>query len=110
MKRGWTIALFVLLVNSAYLLAWPSAIVFYMANALLHLALGLVVAVVAVRTVRRWPAFLAAALFGLFLAVAGNTAPHRWALIAHVALAVLGVGLLVTRRTFVLVVAGLASA
>ena len=42
----WTAALFVLLlVNTAYIAAFASPTIFYMANVLLHLVLGVVLAV-----------------------------------------------------------------
>jgi tetratricopeptide (TPR) repeat protein len=105
--RAWKIGLGVLLVNSIYLLAWPAPTIFYMANVLLHLGLGLVLTVAAVWTVRRWPVLALAAVPGLYLAIAGNTVPHRWALIAHIGVAVVAVGFLLARRALVLVVAGL---
>src|SRR5690349_5355876 len=85
MTRWWTIAVIVPLLNSAYLVAWPSPTIFYMANAVLHLGLGLVVAAAAVRKARLWPVLLVAALLGLFLALAGTTTRLRWALVLHVA-------------------------
>src|SRR5690242_6535935 len=98
MSRRWTLALTLLLVNSAYLAALPSATIFYMANAVLHLCLGLVLALMAVRKLPHWPVLTGAALLGLFLAVAGNTTPHRWALMAHVAVALLAVAMVLQRR------------
>src|SRR5215475_3466259 len=87
MKR-WPAILFLLLVaNSIYLFGFPAPTVFYMANVLLHVALGLALSVVALRLLWRYPVpaccFLAAGVFGLYLAVWGNTTPHRWALVCH---------------------------
>jgi len=110
---GWL----VLLVNTAYITAFPSPTLFYMANALLHLVLGLALTVLLVRLWRREaraapeggaaqasagvPAaasgaaaiwlLVAAAVAGGALAVAGNTTPHRWLLWTHIVLAALAV-------------------
>jgi tetratricopeptide (TPR) repeat protein len=118
---GWL----VLLVNTAYIAAFPSPTLFYMGNVVLHLALGLALTVAVVRLWRRgrpagvaaaggendlaagsaagraavWLLAIAAAA-GVALAVAGNTTPHRWLLWTHVgasALAVLA-GLLYLQR------------
>src|SRR5882672_8963150 len=82
-------------INGAYLAAFPQASVFYMANVLLHLALGFGLMVVAVFAARRYPresgAFLLAGLPALYLAVRGNTLDHRWALWLHVLLAIAAV-------------------
>jgi Flp pilus assembly protein TadD len=84
-------ALAALVVNSGYLAAFPSATLFYMGNAALHLVLGLAVMAAAVALARRYPrpagALVAAGAPGIFLAVAGNTLDHRWILWLHVALA-----------------------
>ena len=92
-----------LLVNSAYILALPSATVFYMANVALHLVLGLAFLALAAVMLKRYPrecgAFLAAGLPALFLAVRGNTLAHRWVLWLHIALAALAV-LLIGLRLF----------
>lgn len=85
------ILLVLLLVNSAYIAAFPSPTIFYMGNVVLHLALGVLLAVVLLWFIRRMPAagglFLAAALAGVFLAVRGNTTPHRWVLVSHIVVA-----------------------
>ena len=64
-----------LVANSAYIAAFPQASVFYMANVLLHLALGLGLMVAAVFAARRYPresgAFLLSGLPALYLAVRG---------------------------------------
>jgi tetratricopeptide (TPR) repeat protein len=88
----WAGALLVLLlVNTAYIAAFASPTIFYMGNVVLHLALGVVLAVLLLWFLRRMPlagaCFLAAAALGIFLAVRGNTMPHRWALIAHIVVA-----------------------
>jgi tetratricopeptide (TPR) repeat protein len=90
-KRIAPVALIVLLVNSAYIAAFSQASIFYMANVLLHLVLGVALMVVAAIWMRRRPlecgAFLLAGLPAIFLAVRGNTMDHRWVFWAHIALA-----------------------
>ena len=99
----WTALLFVvLLLNTAYITAFASPTIFYMGNVLVHLLLGLVLAVMlAVLLVRRpemrtglVPAaifFLLALLAGLWLAVDGNVLRNRPVYWAHVVAAGLGV-------------------
>jgi Flp pilus assembly protein TadD len=93
----------VLLLNTAYVWAFASPTVFYMANVLLHLALGLAVTIGAMFLLRsRWRqappaatgAFLISVALGVFLTYAGATRDHRWALVAHIAVALLGILLL----------------
>ncbi len=90
-----------LLVNSGYLVAYPSATLFYMANAVAHLAAGLALMAVAAWSLKRYPreggAFLVAGLPALFLAVRGNTFDHRAILWLHIALASVAVGLVAWR-------------
>jgi tetratricopeptide (TPR) repeat protein len=87
------ILLVLLLINTAYIAAFASPTIFYMGNVVLHLALGVALAIVLLWFIRRMPLagslFLAAALAGVFLAVRGNTTPHRWVLQAHIAVAAL---------------------
>jgi len=96
---AWGLAL--VAVNSVYLVALVQASLLYELNVLLHLALGTALAVAAVRLARRYPrecaAFLAAAVPAVYLAIAGNTADHRWALWLHVALSVVALVLIVVR-------------
>src|SRR5579863_3110301 len=90
-----------LLLNVAYIAAFPSPTLFYMGNVVLHLLLGLVL-VAAVLVVRRqfaeqgllgsagrWAvmAIVLSGLAGTALAVVGNTTPHRWLLWTHVGMA-----------------------
>jgi tetratricopeptide (TPR) repeat protein len=82
-------ALIALLVNAAYLAAFASPTVFYMANAGLHLMLGLL----ALALFWRKPWFWVAAAFGIFLALKGNLTEYRWVLLAHVAAGVVAVTL-----------------
>src|SRR5690349_6950367 len=89
MRRLPASAFAVLMANSAYLAAFANPTLFYMANAVLHLVLGLVLMVFALRLLKRWPrectVFLLCGAFGCYLAARGNTTPHRWALYAHIA-------------------------
>jgi tetratricopeptide (TPR) repeat protein len=101
--RKWTaIGFLVLLLNTAYIWAFAFPTVFYMTNVLVHLGLGAVLSVMVVWLLRRDGAlrgsmltaagfFLVALLLGAYLAVAGNTLDHRWALRAHIAAALLGI-------------------
>jgi len=91
----WTAVLFiVLLINTAYVAAFASPTIFYMGNVLLHFVLGVVLAVALLFLLRRFPVaagfFLVAAALGVFLAIRGNTVDHRWALVAHIAAAAIG--------------------
>jgi tetratricopeptide (TPR) repeat protein len=96
----WIAVLFVvLLINTAYVAALPSPTIFYMGNVLLHLLLGVVLTAALFFLLRQFPSaagfFLVASALGIFLAVRGNTTPHRWALIAHVAAAAIGLAALI---------------
>ena len=87
------ILLVLLLINTAYIAAFASPTIFYMGNVVLHLALGVALGIMLLWFIRRMPVagslFLVAALAGVFLAVRGNTTPHRWVLQAHIAVAAL---------------------
>ena len=100
----WGLAL--LVVNSAYLAALVQASVFYEANVLLHLALGVALTAAAVMLARRFPrecgVFAAAAIPAIYLAIAGNTTDHRWALWLHIALSVAALALIVARTAVIL--------
>ena len=101
----WTAVLFVvLLVNTAYISAYASPTVFYMGNVLLHLVLGVVLAVAFGLLLARRPdlrrglmpaavLFFIALAVGLWLAWAGNIFQHRPAFWAHVISAALAVAL-----------------
>jgi tetratricopeptide (TPR) repeat protein len=92
MKRLALWGLGLLIVNSAYIAAFPQASVFYMANVVLHLGLGLALMVMAAMLAKRYPrecgAFLLAGVPAIYLAVKGNTMDHRWILWLHIVLAV----------------------
>jgi tetratricopeptide (TPR) repeat protein len=98
----WIIA--IALLNAAYVAALPSATMFYVANVLLHLVLGLAAAGWLVRTYKNSPRVIpiaVAALLGVYLIIRGATSDHRIALWGHIALAVIGILILVPRaRTF----------
>src|SRR3954462_13863341 len=91
----WTAFLFVvLLVNTAYITAFASPTIFYMGNVLLHLVLGLVLAVLFAVLLARRPdlragmipaavLFLLALLAGLWLAYDGNVLQNRPVYWAH---------------------------
>ncbi len=87
------ILLLLLLVNTAYVAAFASPTIFYMGNVVLHLVLGVVVAILLLWFLRQMPVagglFLITALAGIFLAVRGNTTPHRAVLQAHIIVAAL---------------------
>src|SRR3981081_2603907 len=95
MGKRTTAALAILIVNSAYLAAFPQPTIFYMANVVLHLLLGLALMLAALLLLRRfdWPIalLLIAGLPAIYLAVRGNTLDHRAILWAHIALAVAAV-------------------
>ena len=102
----WTgIGFVVLLVNTAYVASFPSATIFYMTNVLLHLGLGVALAV-ALGILLRSDAelrrgfgraalsFLLSLGFALYVVARGNIAEHRWAFWTHILTASLGVVLL----------------
>ncbi|HEX2521115.1 MAG TPA: multiheme c-type cytochrome, partial [Terriglobia bacterium] len=102
MKLGklWAYAFVILLLNSAYL--WPLAepTVAYMSNLVLHMLLGLALAVAAalylwkhfgtLSRVARWGflLFLCSALPAVILMKIGAMRPNRWLLHLHIALAI----------------------
>src|SRR5947199_6568126 len=88
----------VLLVNTGYLVGFPAPTLVYVANVLLHLALGTALTVAALFLLKRIPAlgsFVFAAAIGLVIAVIGNTYNHRWVLWIHVLCGIASLGLLV---------------
>ncbi len=99
-----------LIVNSAYTAAYGSPTLFYVANALLHPFLGLVVAALFAAFIFRHREILsgvtgklAAGLlaisggFGVFLIFGGMTHPHTWELFVHVGCAIAGLFFLVLK-------------
>jgi tetratricopeptide (TPR) repeat protein len=104
-RGGWLLpaSAALLIFNSAYVAAFGAPTLFYVANALLHPLLGIVVGVLFVAFVLRYRRFFAgvwgtgalllfglAAAYGVYLAFVGMTRPHSIALYAHVGLAMLG--------------------
>ncbi|HTW67316.1 MAG TPA: tetratricopeptide repeat protein [Bryobacteraceae bacterium] len=98
MRRAVFCGLILLALNAAYLAAFAHATLFYEANVLLHLGLGLALAIIAARYVRRYPIqcgiFLAAAIVALYLVFRGNTYDQRWVLRMHIALAEVALALI----------------
>ena len=100
-----TLGFLVLVVNSAYLAARADASVFYFGNLVLHMVLGLALAVAAAvrwgRQWRLWPRLLlagglllaVAVVSGLALMVLGATRPHAWILKTHIGTATGGAAL-----------------
>jgi len=96
-----------LVANSAYLAAYGDPNLLYVANSLIHPALGVVVAILFGIFVSRhredWAGptgraslilLILGAAFGGYLAIGGMTRPHSWALYAHVTLTIAGLFLL----------------
>ncbi len=94
-----------LMVNTGYVAAFASPTIFYMTNVLFHLGLGLALAVAVTillvkdASLRRGISgaagcFLVAIGFAIFLVGWGNVKPHRWALLAHIFAAALGMAAL----------------
>ena len=94
----WLLLLTVL--NAAYTAALPSATIFYIANVLLHLALGAAAVLwlgFAWRRSLKVAPLVLAGICGVYLFFAGATTDHRWALLSHVALAVIGLAILLPK-------------
>jgi tetratricopeptide (TPR) repeat protein len=98
----FAIAVFVLLLNTAYLAAYAAATLFYYSNVVLHIVLGIALAVALarefVRRRRAIPAGLQAAaavlaagvVFGAAIAVVGAAGRLRWLLPVHIVLSLAG--------------------
>src|ERR1017187_2654858 len=101
--RAAIAGLALLIVNSGYLVAFPRASVFYMANAVLHLALGLALMAGAIGYVKSHPrpagAFLLAGLPALYLVFFGNTRDHHFVLWLHIALSLVALPLIASALT-----------
>jgi len=88
----FTAAAFVLLlVNTAYIGAFAEPTIFYMGNVLLHVALGALVYVLAIRSLPKPVAVVAFAVFatGAFLTWKGAVLPNQKVLWAHIGAGVL---------------------
>jgi len=118
MKPLWTAAVVLFAINTAYVAAFATPSIFYMANVVLHVFLGLVLSVVlAWRLVRNrvlrtlvptssQVLFAAAVLAGVYLVARGSLQEHRWALYVHVIAGVAGVMMLAAVRAWRPKVAG----
>src|SRR5215204_6449949 len=91
----------ILLLNTGYISAFATPSIFYMANVLLHLVLGLAVATTFALLLKREPdlrrqliapagLFTIALAFALWLVLVGNLREHRWLLNAHVVASLFG--------------------
>jgi Flp pilus assembly protein TadD len=86
--------------NAAYVAAAPAATVFYIANVVAHLFLGAAVVVwlgYRYRGNLKVAPLVLAGLLGVYLMIAGATTDHRAILLTHIALAVVGLALLMPR-------------
>jgi tetratricopeptide (TPR) repeat protein len=95
-----------LLINSAYLAASTSPSLFYFSNIVLHIVLGIALALACVRRLRPrlqgtnvgtavgWLLLAAAAISGAVLTVVGATTPNTWLLRGHIATSIAGSALL----------------
>src|SRR5215471_13606170 len=100
--RKWAaIGFLVLLLNAAYVWAFAFPTIFYMANVLVHLTLGVALFALFVWLLGRDTqlrggsrlaagSFLLALLIGAYIVGAGNTLDHRWALWGHIGAALVG--------------------
>jgi Flp pilus assembly protein TadD len=99
--------------NAAYLAALPGANLVYVANIVLHPALGLIVCGALIwqsrRSARTIPLLVGAAI-GLYLIAAGATTDHYKIVWAHIVLALAGLALLKPRSTVALATLALAAA
>ncbi|MGH9667918.1 MAG: tetratricopeptide repeat protein [Bryobacteraceae bacterium] len=102
---GWLVSL--LIANTAYVAALPSATIFYVGNVLLHLGLGIAVVVWLYRRDGRSLKFLPlalAALLGIYLIFTGAVLSNRWVVALHIALGVIGLAILFPRSRIALAV------
>ena len=86
------IALIVFLVSTAYVAAFASATIFYMANVVMHLVLGACLYVYAARLLPNFPRYILGIAFltGLYLAWQGSLYSNRPVWIAHIVVAAVG--------------------
>jgi tetratricopeptide (TPR) repeat protein len=96
----------ILLVNSAYLAASASPSLFYFSNIVVHIALGIALAIgslwwlrprlqgIRVNAAAAWLLLAAATVSGIVLTIAGATTPNTWLLRTHIATAVVGSAML----------------
>ncbi len=96
-----TVAVAILLVNSAVLAAFPTATAFNVVNLLLHVGLGAAAGVIGVILARKdlrqvW--VVIAAVSGAALVAVGNTHDHKSVLLVHVVLSLAAAVVLLVRR------------
>ena len=101
------VGLFLLTLNSAYLVSFGSPNLFYIGNVLLHISLGLVLTITSVLLlIHWWPTYsrkhfgfwrfghlllVIAIVSGVWLMIVGGTRPNRWLLLTHIITASLSV-------------------
>ncbi len=101
------VGLFLLTLNSAYLVSFGSPNLFYIGNVLLHISLGLVLTITSVLLlIHWWPIYsrkhfgfwrfghlllVIAIVSGVWLMIVGGTRPNRWLLLTHIITASLSV-------------------
>src|SRR5947208_14326135 len=95
MRKWLSVSFLLLLLNAAYIAAFPRPTIFYMGNVLLHVVLGLGVLALALKAQVRRPVLLISAAFGIFLIFTGATRQYHLALIFHVTTAIAGVAALI---------------
>ena len=93
------VGLFLLTLNSAYLVSFGSPNLFYIGNVLLHISLGLVLTITSVLLlIHWWPTIVKhfgfwrfghlllviAIVSGVWLMIVGGTRPNRWLLLTHI--------------------------
>lgn len=91
MNRILALLFVALLLNTAYIGAFAEASIFYMGNVLLHVILGAIVFVLALKFIPNWQRLLAltVAATGAYLTVMGATTPNQKILWAHIAVGVI---------------------
>jgi Tfp pilus assembly protein PilF len=106
MRKGLAVSFLLLLINSSYLAAYADPSLFYYANLLLHLGLGLLLTLLFLLFLANgWlqlsasgrisaALLLLSAGLGIFLMLSGATRANRWALQAHILIAIVGTLLL----------------
>src|SRR5437763_7194690 len=98
-----------MLANAAYVAAWPSATLFYVANVVLHLLLGSITVVWLMRREAKFAPLAIAALLGVYLIFRGAVTENRWIVTAHIAFAIVGLTLLLPRLRVVIAVLTIAA-
>src|SRR3954447_403872 len=105
MKKSGVISIGLLTLSAIYLAAWPAPNLFYAAVVLLHVGLGVLVSLVAVRYLPRlfkqpaftraaWILFALGALIGLVLIFTGTTRPFKYVYLAHILFSVVAIAML----------------